>query len=1063
MTKKVKKNKKIPFVILSAIAFCFTLMFGVLFTSTPVFAYSETPSSVTSSTNLNFAYNGNTTSIYTNPTGWTKGLPNNTTSGVINLQHFNSETFKLTVDQKPSKIQGTDDYVLMLNPKTDSSSLPTSQYYANSSNFTLSAYSHYKIKVYTKVNENANSSIYVTGLDKELSFEKINYDDAREWRDYTFYISTGIDQQEIKLELWLGSKESVSAGAVFFDNIEFTQVSENEINTSKSRTKHINLDKSALVTDINANFENNTLADWSRINEMKVDTFAEIINLSNNNESVAKDITYVGTDLSKNNERAFVLYTKNDTKSYIGYKSKNIALKMYDIVKVTIRAKTADLNGSARIVLTENDILDSNGKKIDSITPNTQTITISSNSSNKFTNDYSTYTFYLKGRSLYNTSYNLELWLGSKESPASGLVAFDNIKLEEVSYSDYTNASTDSSTVKIAFDTDPKNFIISNSAFNDVRKESKSLTYPLTPANWTQTAKDKKDCDFGVINTNDEVYAKYNRFANPGNPSGFGSTSTDTNNVLLMYNTTKTYQSVKSSSFSIDANSYYKLSFDYKMFATNNKLDSELNLDIFNVYIQDENNNILYANENISANNDNLWKKYTIYFNTKAYSNTLNLILSLGKENDEVSGIAFIDNVILVKDEKMTNETYEQIAKTNNVLDFEQGNFNLVKYDKNGIYTPLRYTENLENADEVSSGLKPGYGGIIDADDELNAIEKSPNHTSALSYLMKISTLNKATYSLTAKDSLSLSSDTYHKFTIDILTKGIKKDLDYDKSYGAVFALSGLDENISGIVSDNEWTTYTIYVASTSSVSINIKFALESLDLTTSGDAYFDNFTYEKIDKDTYNLAKLNSSDNKTNLFIGNTDTKDDDNTDVNKANLDYIWYVIPTLLLAVALIIALVAYLMKKVNIKKWEKRKINEYDRDKTVHRDVIRAEAEKRRDAEVKELKTTITDLEAQRTHIEEVHQEQLKASRVNRAKGVTRSEEKEFKQYAKLHTAIENRIANINKQIDKLNTAEYLLSVQHKIMLEKAKAERLAKENAYEKDKKEKKIVKTKKRK
>ena len=44
---------------------------------------------------------------------------------------------------------------------------------------------------------------------------------------------------------------------------------------------------------------------------------------------------------------------------------------------------------------------------------------------------------------------------------------------------------------------------------------------------------------------------------------------------------------------------------------------------------------------------------------------------------------------------------------------------------------------------------------------------------------------------------------------------------------------------------------------------------------------------------------------------------------------------------------------------------------------------------------------------------------------------------------------------------MNTAEYLLSVQHKIMLEKAKAERLAKEKAYEKDKKEKKTAKTKK--
>lgn len=1058
MTKKVKKNKKIPFVILSAIAFCFTLMFGVLFTATPVFAYSETPSSVSSSTNLNFAYNGNTTSIYTDPTGWTKGLSNNTTSGVINLQHFNSETFKLTVDQKPSKIEGGDDYVLMLNPKTDSSTLPTSQYYTNSSNFTLSAYSHYKIKVYTKVNSNANSSIYVTGLDENLSFEGINYEDAREWRDYTFYISTGINQQNIKLELWLGSKEGVSDGAVFFDNIEFTQISENEINTSKPRTKYVDLDESSLIPNINADFENNNLADWSRLNEMKVDTYAEIINLSNNNESVAKDITYVGTDLSKNNDRAFVLYTKNETKSYIGYKSKDISLKMYDIVKVTLKAKTANLNGSAYVILTENDVLDSNGKKIDAITPNTQTITISGNATNKFTNDYATYTFYLKGRSLYNTSYNIELWLGSKESPASGLVAFDNIKIEEVSYSDYTNASTDSSTVKIAFDTDPKNFTISNSSFNDVKKEDKTLTYPLIPNNWTHTAKDKNDIYYGVINTNDKVYDvhkdKFGGYANPGNPNGFGSTATDTNNILLMHNVNKTYQSVKSSSFSIDADSYYKLSFDYKVLRTNN--DEHL----LNVYIQDENNNTLYANEDLTNTNDK-WSKYTIYINTKAYSNTLNLIISLGKENDEVQGLVYIDNVVLTKDTTMTAESYEQIAKTNNVLDFEQGNFNLVKYNKDGIYTPLRYTENLENADEVTSGLKPGFGGIIDADDELNAIENSPNHSSALSYLMRISTLDKATYSLTAKDSLSLSSDTYHKFTIDILTKGLEKGLDYDKTYGAVFALSGLDEKISGIVSDNEWTTYTIYVASTSSVSVNVKFALESLDLTTSGDAYFDNFTYEVIDKDTYNLAKLNNSEDKTNLFIGNTDTKDDDTDNTNKANLDYIWYVIPTLLLAIALIIALVAYLMKKVNIKKWEKRKINEYDRDKTVHRDVIRAEAEKRRDAEVKELKESIFDLEAQRTHIEEVHQEQLKASRVNRAKGVTRSEEKEFKQYAKLHTAIENRIANINKQIDKLNTAEYLLSVQHKIMLEKAKAERLAKERAYEKDKKEKKTVKTKK--
>lgn len=1058
MTKKVNKTKKISFVTLSAIALCFTLMFGVLFTATPVFAYSEKPSSVTNSTNLNFAYNGNTSSIYTNPTGWTKGYTNNTTSGVINLQYFNAETFNLTVDQKPSKIEGADDYVLMINSKSSQSALPDNQYYSSSSAFELSAYSHYKIKVYTKVNLNANASIYVTGLEEDLKYELINHEDAGEWRDYTFYISTGFNKESVKLELWLGSKNSVSGGAVFFDNIEFTQVSENEINESKPRTTYTNLDESHLIPDLNANFENNSLTGWTRINPMKVDTYAEVINLSNDNESVAKGITYVGTDLSKNNERAFVLYTKNETKSYFGYKTQNaIALKMYDIVKVSVNVKTADLDGSAYVKIVESDVKNSEGKKIDAITPNTQSITISSNSSNKFINQYTTCTFYLKGRSLYNTSFNIELWLGNEETPASGLVAFDNIKIESISYDDYSNANTDSSSVKVAFDSDPNKFNIKNSSFNDVKKSEKELTYPLIPANWEHSAKNDLDIYYGVINTNNNIYDahknEFGNFANPENPNGFGSTSTDTNNILLMHNFNSSYQSVKSSDFSIDSNSYYKLSFDYKLLAT-----TEVE-DIFNVYIKDEDSNTLYANENITKTNGE-WKKYTIYFNTKAYSNTLNLILSLGSQEKEVKGVVYIDNVILEKEEDMTADTYEQIAKENNVLDFEQGNFNLVKYNGSEIYTPLRYTEKLENASQTVAGEPAGMGGIIDASDENNTIEKSPNATSALDYLMMIRTNNKATYSLTAKDSLSLSSDTYHKFTIDILTKGIESNLDYKEKYGAIFALSGLDEKIEGIISDNEWTTYTIYVACTSSVTVNVQFALASLDLTTSGNAYFDHFTYEVIDKDAYNLAKLNN-ENKTDLFIGDTDVKEDDDSSSSNTNLEYIWYVIPTLLLAVALIIALVAYIMKKVKIKKWEKRKINEYDRDKTVHRDVIRADAEKRRDAEVKELKDSLEELEQQKAHIEEVHQEQLKANRANRAKGVTKSDEREFKQYAKLHTAIENRIANINKQIDKMNTAEYLLSIQHKIMLEKAKQERLAKEKAYEKEKANKKSAKSKK--
>ena len=1057
MTNKQHSSKIIHAIFMLAI-FCLAIFVAPMATIT--LAESQTASFVTNSSNLNFSYNGNTSTVYTSPTGWTKGTESNATSGVINVDYYN-DTFNLDLDDLPSKMQNADNHMLMINSKSKNDSTPKAQYYTNSSAFELSPYSSYKIKVYTRVTaellsnntlNSARASIYVTGLENDLAFENIDYNQASEWTAYTFYITTGFEKQNVKLELWLGSKPNyASNGAVFFDNIEISQISQNEI-TSAPRTKALNLDKSALVSDINADFETSSLADWTRINEMATNANAEIIDLSNKNTSESKKITYVGTDLSANNTKALVLYTTNEDTTYFGYRSKDINVKMHDIVKVSVNVKVADLKGSAYVNLVENTVQNMAGSDIEAITPITKSITISSNSNNAFQNNYTTCSFYIKGRSLYNTSFKLELCLGSKSSPASGLVAFDNIKIEEISYQDYSSLSEDTYNVQVALDSDPNSYLISNSAFNVVEKADKTLTYPLTPSNWTHKVEDKNDVVFGVINTNSTIYdankESFKGFANPGNPQGFGSVETDSNNILLMRNLNKTYQSITSSDFDIASNSYYKLSFAYNLIETN----SETN--IFNVYVKDENGQTLYSDQNI-ARTDGVWKTYTIYINTKVYSNTLNLILTLGQKEETARGIVYLDNVMLAKDANMTQDQYNELAKTNNVLDFQEGNFNLVEYDKDGLYTPLRYTASEEN--------EYAFGGMIDAEDATDAyeVEKSPNNTSALNYIMMLQTFDDVTYSLTAKDDLSLSANSYYKFSVDVKVQGngilnANKD-DYDKTFGAKFALSGLDQQIEGIVS-NEWTTYTIYVACTYAVDVNIQFALVSLDNNTSGIAYFDNYKYEVIDSDTYNLAKVNITDTETNLFVDETDVDEDADTST-PVNIEYIWYLIPTLILAVALILALVAYLLRKFKIKKWEKRKINEYDRDKTVHRDVIRAEAEKRRDESVKEIKARIAELEAEKAHIEQVHQEQLKATRgASRAQGISKSTEREFKQYAKLHTAVENRIISLNKQIDNMNTAEYLLSLQHKIMIEKAKKEREAKEQAFEKDKQNKKAKK-----
>lgn len=1051
---KTKFLNKIFIIFVMLLSLC--SLTGVLIGEQKAFAYTE---KVTSLSNLNFSANNNLSNVYSNPSGWQKGFSESTaTSGAINLDYYNS-SFYIDAEDVPSKISDSaDDHVLMINSKSSSSTLPVSQYYTNSSSLTLKPYSTYKIVVWTRVLEGAQGSIYVTGLDKTLGFERIDYNDASEWTDYTFYISTGINQESIKTELWLGSKPNKTAsGAVFFDNIEIFQVSNNEapnfvtdnnslVSEATTRVKHISLNQSSYPAISNANFESKDLTGWTKTSsQMKEGTYAEILNLSTSAESNARNITYLGTDLSQNNKNALVLYTNENVKSNFGLKSPEINLAMSNAVKVSVNVKVAGLDGGTAFVrFVENDVLNANGEKVEGITPVTKEISIASNQSNKFQNDYTTVSFYVKGRSLYATSFNIELCLGSASAETSGVVAFDNLTIENISNTEYTSVSTSSFVQAFELQTDSSSYGITNATFNTVQKSEKELTYPLIPSNWTHNSSEEGVGVFGVVNTYAPAYneakAQIGGFANPGNPEGFLSVDKDTNNILLIHNYEDGYQSATSSTFNVSANKYYKLSFDYKLVATTSKNE------LLNIYVQDENNNVLYAEENITANN--VWNKYTIYVSTSSYSNELKLILSLGTSENQVAGIAYFDNVVMLEQSDLTKESYATIAETNNTLDFEEGNFNLIKDNGTNVFDALRYTGALEEGTNPENGSPIALGGIVDGNNDADEfeIENSPNSTSALKYMMMIQTHGTATYSLTAKDSLSLKTESYYKFSIDVKTKFGATANQEEEEYGAEFSLTNLEEKLTGIISP-EWETYTIYVNCTADTTVSLRFALKSLNTNTAGMVYFDNFSYETIDADTFNLANLNNKDKDNFLFIGNTDAPEEEDNST-PADADYFWIVAPSLILAAALILALVSYVMKKVKVTKWEKKKVNEYDRESTVHRDVVRKEAETRRDAKVKELEKQIKELETHRTNLEQQHQDKLKEARTSRNKGVSKMAEKEFKQYAKVHTAIENKIANLNAEINNLNTPDALLSIQHRIAVEKAKQDRLNKEKTYQ---------------
>ncbi len=1077
MTNTKKTNQFILSIFIIFISVCIGLLSQLPIKRTVL--AQDTASSEITITNSDFD-SSSSTALQTTPNGWEKQGSSTGKSGVIST---NEETFSnrassyaLTTTQNPGvpyTIQGMelDNHVLMINAKSEATTNESNHLGYKSNTIALESYSYYKLSIWTLTQENAVASIYINGFDDSTpntSFERYT---STVWTEYRFYFATGIDQKDISVELWLGSKEKNSLNAVFFDHLTMQKISGNyfEEETTNSFARKNVIDLRDYETNLieNANFETGDKTGWKVVNYMPTGADAKVVSVNNRASMESLGIEYLGADYSANNNFALVLFSTSNKAISVGYESTSFKVLPYETYKITVWAKvSSDFDGKANIVLKEGeDVSLFYGEDYkDFYSPVSQTVEISSNTKNALTNNYTPYYFYVKGHELFETSFTLQLWLGDSETGAKGSVIFDSISFEKISWEQFENAETTNAS-SVTLSTITGTPTVKNGTFNNASDLEKDFAYPVTPSDWTSTMKDENKAIYGIINTYSPIYEankdKFGGARNPQNPSSSASNiESDVNNILMLYNKQATYQTVTSSEITTTKDSYQKISFDYKTViqSTNNQL--------MNVYIVDSDNNILYSDEGIYSSN---WSKYELLIRSTAYANSLKLVIGLGTEDNPVSGYVYIDNVRFDTDEAMTDETYENYVDSHKTLDFSISNFNFISPDqKYGMYTPYRYEQNLENGEENTSGDAIAYGGIIDGENNIYNISNSQNNEEALKFMPAFITNGVSKYTLTAKEQLTLSTDQYYKFSIDIQTRfwGDTEQADKEENekldYGALFSLKGIDKQFDNIISNDKWTTYTIYVQVSQETSINLVFGILNESAEIYGQAFFDNLKFETIEEKEYNQAQQKAELDKTILMISKVDTETTDEetgeTEENGPDASTIWYLIPSLILFVALVIAISAYFMKKVTIKKWERKKASEYDRNATLYRDVIRREAEQVRDAKIKEVESEIQSIQSEIERIEQLHKENLKKQRQTVDRSVTREAERDFKAYAQRHTKLENQIESLKAKIESYNMPEYLLSVQRNIMLEKIKKERQSKEEELKKLKEQKKAEK-----
>ncbi len=976
--KKIQKRKSLGVIALTlAIVFFLAqvLLYVPAWVQTGVKSYASTTelkeyTEQVTITNGTFSERSGSGSVRT-PSSWTAvgtdSAKELVKAGVIDTSQTNFEKNKedlgLTINPE-KKVDATDDYVLMINAEDDSTS-----YGYKSSTIALDAQSYYAISfsVLTRANDNNGFSAYLTGdgIENSPLNSFINIQ-SNVWNTYTIFVKTGLSSVNANLELWLGTSSQAqnTSGAVFFDTVKadkFTETAYESVSKSAVTSKEIDLKQDNLNKITNGSFENG-LEGWTRTTTSST-SVSGVTSLSSNgfNQDETKIDTAPSTNMvnAVNSSNVSVvnqkgLFINNTAEATATYKSNKFTVDRFEMLAVSVWVKTGKLSDNGASIKLVEVVEDG-----ETATYSSEFTSVNTSSyTNKFTNDWAQYTFYVKGNPFKSVDLQLELSLGTSGSETRGYAFFDEVRTTRLTVSQYANAASGTylKTLSLA---SLDSLDIANGAFN-LTTDGEKIDGVFAPSDWTLSSESNIDSKYsGIINTKSEYFDAYQ--ANYGNIQNPGVIKSDynnldvskvSNNILMIYNPISGDQTFKSSDYSVPSDGTYKITFYAKVSYLTKSAEVAVINDSTTI-----GKIIITSTE---------WTQYTIYVKNGSSANNVAFALSLGSKDEPQTGHAFFDNFTStsVEDDVYTIEK----TSTTIVCDLADENFLITGDTVNGVATPYRYT-GKNNATEDASII----AGIISASNNSLGLDLTYDDAKSDNRLV-ISSPNDTYYTFTSNKSYTFSASSFYTVSVTLKVLGINQDeenkqLDDDKNaipYGVFVELSGLNAKSSAITETEDYITYTFYVkTSDSETTSTIAISLGATDALTRGTVAVSNITVADYTEDEYNESVANLDQavaSKVDLSDGKS-TKDDDNKTSTRPQLELVD--VAGILICFALLIAIIGTIIKQVAKKRRSKKSVkvtNSYDRSGKVSTksgakaEVRLAEVE----AELKRLDETITIL-------------------------------------------------------------------------------------------------------
>ena len=991
-----------------------------------VIPVSISNSNFNTSTSSSYPFSPNSYTAYSNGTKVesSTNIESNIKAGVINLTNEKYESrFNL------AKETTRDDYVLMIDSKEEESDTYHEVNYGFQTNsaIKLDANSKYMISadVFTATNGNI-ASLYLFDNKGEVFSEISNINSYNQWTTYTFFIATNSSTSvELKLGMYLEG-----AGTVLFDNLSASKLSDKEYkSTINSLGEATNFTEENKVDNIVKVFAVDNMGNFVDVKDNSNTSSLTAVEFDLNNSDATTLTCVDNTD----GENTNALLIKNEEKTFVQYETDSImTFEQNRVYKVSVNVKTKSLDGTASLQLIRTDI-DEDDKEYDSENHN-KTIKITSNtvsSEKSVTNDYKTYSFFINSHNSKTLTYKLKFGLGLEDALTSGEMYVSEIEISKVNYEAFNNATTGSDTEKINFVdayADSK-IMLNNGDFNAFKIADYNAPMPATPVDW-EVSIGKNTQQYGVVNT--QTFAddlKDLSLSNLSNPD-----SSKNNNVLMMYNETADTLSYTSKSKKLTEKTYHKFEIDVQ---TQN---APLTVSLVS---KKEEKEIVLASKQVNTNN--LWETITLYIHTGYQPLDVSLKLTL---NTESYGYAYADNAkfdYLLTSSQLESEFKGATNSANTVV------VDLTKLDSSASNEKFAQAQNFtyEKVAGVESGtltLKSNYlDEVIDNSENLTEFNSLANNE-ADKKVLGIWSTDDVAYSMTSNVGFKLSPDDnkFYKITVDVFTQNLgannnETNLDL---VGAGIKLSGFDNAFSSIKSNNKWSTYTFYFQSDSDATSYLELSLGSEQAKTKGSVFFGNINfYDDVTEQEFN----SQSDSEFVKIIKSTQTTNDDNSneetnnETTNSSSNTTWiYLIPGLLTALAILIALVGFLSRKIKWKKPTKKSKTSYDRNKTVSVQYYTRKATTLREEKIREMTADLEKINSERKKFEDEYKQDLTKLREMKIKRANPNEisklEKELKKNQKLSANLGVTANRISADLEYAKTDAYLNALVKKLARE-----------------------------